>query len=208
MTTTPRRLLYFADPMCSWCWGFSPVISAIADRVAGDVALLLVLGGLSPGETRPLGEDARGSIREHWEHVHEASGQPFDPDFFARERFVYDTEPASRAVVAARRLDDSAALPFLAAVQRAFYAENRDVTDLGVLGDIAETEGFERDAFESELRSAAAHHDTQRDFGFSQLLGVRGFPTLVGHDGQSMHLLTRGFQPFEALEESLAPWLG
>ena len=22
-------LWYFADPMCSWCWGFSPVISEI-----------------------------------------------------------------------------------------------------------------------------------------------------------------------------------
>jgi hypothetical protein len=25
-----RQLVYFADPMCSWCYGFSPVIAAIA----------------------------------------------------------------------------------------------------------------------------------------------------------------------------------
>jgi protein-disulfide isomerase-like protein with CxxC motif len=29
---SPSRVLwYFADPMCSWCWGFSPVIGAIKE---------------------------------------------------------------------------------------------------------------------------------------------------------------------------------
>ena len=27
-----RNLVYFADPMCSWCYGFSPVITALAER--------------------------------------------------------------------------------------------------------------------------------------------------------------------------------
>ncbi len=26
------HLVYVADPMCSWCWGFSPVIDAIRER--------------------------------------------------------------------------------------------------------------------------------------------------------------------------------
>jgi len=37
------------------------------------------------------------------ERVRDASGQPFDFDFFARERFVYDTEAAARAAVVMRR---------------------------------------------------------------------------------------------------------
>ena len=28
------RLLYVMDPMCSWCWGFAPVVEALATQAA------------------------------------------------------------------------------------------------------------------------------------------------------------------------------
>ena len=40
-----KRLVYFADPMCSWCYGFSPVITAIAERFEDRMPLQLVMGG-------------------------------------------------------------------------------------------------------------------------------------------------------------------
>ena len=41
-----KRLVYLADPMCSWCYGFSPVIAAIAERFEDRMPLQLVMGGL------------------------------------------------------------------------------------------------------------------------------------------------------------------
>ena len=32
-----KHFLYVADPMCSWCWGFSPVIDKI-DETFGETA--------------------------------------------------------------------------------------------------------------------------------------------------------------------------
>ena len=41
------RLLYVMDPMCSWCWGFAPVVKALAEQAAVDgVPLQIVTGGL------------------------------------------------------------------------------------------------------------------------------------------------------------------
>jgi putative protein-disulfide isomerase len=41
------RLLYVMDPMCSWCWGFAPVLESLAEQAAAaGVGLQLVLGGL------------------------------------------------------------------------------------------------------------------------------------------------------------------
>ena len=41
------RLLYVMDPMCSWCWGFAPVLESLAEQAAAaGVSLQLVLGGL------------------------------------------------------------------------------------------------------------------------------------------------------------------
>ena len=135
---TPKcRLLYFTDPMCSWCWGFSPTIDELRREMGERATLSVVLGGLRPGVTDVLSGAEKGMIREHWQHVVEASGQPFDFAFFDRENFVYDTEPASRAVVVARRRDPSLAVDFLARLQRAFYAENRDITKSDELVDLA-----------------------------------------------------------------------
>jgi putative protein-disulfide isomerase len=34
-----HRFVYFADPVCSWCYGFSPVIAALAERFEGRLGL-------------------------------------------------------------------------------------------------------------------------------------------------------------------------
>ena len=122
------EMIYIADPMCSWCYGFQPVISALADRSATSLPLRLMMGGLRAGNQEPMGAADKASVRAAWTRVGAATGQPFDMNFFAREHFCYDTEPACRAVVSVRRLQPTFALPFMARIQQAFYAENRDMT--------------------------------------------------------------------------------
>ena len=60
--TAGKRILYIADPMCSWCWGFAPVIAAIGETFGGDAPLKLVVGGLRPGETRAMDGKSRLSL--------------------------------------------------------------------------------------------------------------------------------------------------
>ena len=86
-------------------------------------------------------------IRDAWTRVGAATGQPFDFAFLDREGFVYDTEPACRAVVTARRLLPRLALPFMGRISQAFYAENRDMTSADEIAEVAEEAGFDRDAF-------------------------------------------------------------
>ena len=60
------------------------------------------------------------------------------------ELYVYDTEPACRAVVAVRTLQPEKALRFKERVSTAFYAEGRDTTKPEVLADVAHEAGIER----------------------------------------------------------------
>jgi len=50
-TAAPSRahLLYVADPMCSWCWGFAPVIADICAAFGDRLPVRPVMGGLRPG---------------------------------------------------------------------------------------------------------------------------------------------------------------
>jgi putative protein-disulfide isomerase len=206
---TGPHLVYFADPMCSWCWGFSPVIEAITRRFGDALPVRLVLGGLRPGNTSAMTASDRAEISEHWEHVRAASGQPFDFSFFERVGFVYDTEPASRAVVVFRQQGMTSGLAALARIQRAFYAENRDVTAADVLTDLAMGLGMDEVGFRTQFNAAIVAEETAQDFALAQQAGIRGFPTLIAGTGdlRGYELVTNGFQQADRLIRALTAWL-
>ena len=202
------HLVYFADPMCSWCWGFSPVIEAIQERFGPSLPIRLIMGGLRPWTKEPMTAHDRSDVRNHWEHVHEASGQPFEFAFFDRERFVYDTEPTSRAVVVLRRRGMETGLAALRRIHRAFYAENRDVTDTDTLAALAAELGVDAATFRDEFESEAAMEETRADFAIAQSAGIRGFPTLIAGKGDDNQyaLVTHGFQPGGRIVPALKQW--
>jgi putative protein-disulfide isomerase len=202
-----RHLLYIADPMCSWCWGFSPVIESVRDHFGKELPMRLLLGGLRPGTTEPMGTGMKTEIKGHWKHVQQATGQPFDLNFFDREGFVYDTEPAAHAVVTVRRLESDLVFEFLKRVQEAFYARNRNVANSDVLAEIAEASGLDREAFAAEFETEEAVRDTWRDFETSRRLGVTGFPTLLaGSEESGYEIITAGYRPWEEMKEMIEEW--
>lgn len=141
------RLIYVMDPMCSWCWGFAPVAAAlIAQARDAGVPTRLVPGGLRTGGSA-LDSSTRKYILEHWQAVADATGQPFRFEGAMPDGFVYDTEPACRALVTARELDAERVWPLLALIQRSFYEQGVDVTIAPHLVDLAEQAGFDRTVF-------------------------------------------------------------
>jgi len=203
-----RHFIYFADPMCSWCYGFGPVMQALADHFEGRLPVRVVMGGLRAGNREPMRDKDRAYIRGAWKAVHEASGQPFDDAFFERETFTYDTEPACRAVVTMRRRAPAETLVFNRRVSSAFYAHNRDVTDDEVLADIAAEAGQDRASFLAELQSEPARNETFGDFLVAKQSGVEGFPVLAaGTQAEGFALVTQGFRPIDGLVEAIEDWL-
>src|SRR5580692_3269866 len=203
------HFIYFADPMCSWCYGFAPTVRALRRRYGDILPIRPVMGGLRPGTTEPMPEKARRGLVHHWEEIGALAGVPFDASLADREGFVYDTDPAARAVVLARRTSDEAALDYLAAAHRAFYAEGRDITDLAVLADIAASQGFDRAAFLTALADDGLKTETWHDYAIAQRAGATGFPTLIvgpNADG-SYALVTRGYQAAEPVMRGIDAWL-
>lgn len=193
-------LIYIADPMCSWCYGFGPELQALLDRYA-DQPLRLVMGGLRAYNTRPLNAAQRRAIAQHWSHVQHASGLRFDQALLMREGFVYDTEPPCRAVVVVRGADPALAWPLFKAIQHAFYALARDVTQADVLAAVyADTRAAYGDAqsmsaeqFAAALPSEAAKAATRADFTLAREWEVQGFPTLFAERDGHYALLASGY---------------
>lgn len=163
---------------------------------------------MRPGNQQEMDEPEKADIRGHWQHVHEASNQPFDYNFFNRDHFVYDTEPAARAIVVIRRQSMQLAIQALKEIQHAFYANNIDVTDIKELAAIAEKLGFNKDNFKQELLSEDTKDETWKDFAVTHNSGIRGFPTLIAgvNDDQQYTLITHGFQVSTKIIPILENW--
>ncbi len=201
------RLIYVMDPMCSWCWGFAPVMTALAGQAAErGVSLELRVGGLRR-ERVVMDQAGRQRTLSYWQAVHSATGQAFNLAQGLPEALVYDTEPACRALVAARGLDEARVWSLSLLIQQAFYEHGQDVTQPSVLVDLAEAAGLSRSEFAERYDDPATKAATAADFIWVENLGIAGFPTLLAeHEGQ-LALVTNGYQPLPALAPLLARWL-
>jgi len=196
---TTHALIYIADPMCSWCWGFSPVLEELIRRYHDRVSLQLIMGGLRPGNTERFDGSRRAYILRHWHEVHKRTGQPFNFEFQMGLTFTYDTEPASRATAVTRQLVSGKEWAFLKSVQEAFYVQNADVTKTEVLVNLAVKLGMDGALFRQTFQAPQMKPVIWEEFDQTRQLGVRGFPTLLGRQGQSVSTLMHGYQDLETL---------
>lgn len=205
--STPSILWYFADPMCSWCWGFTSVIEAIRSAYDEQFNIALMLGGLRPGTTEPMSTTTREEILHHWYEVQKMSGQSFTFEGAMPDGFVYDTEPASRAVLTVAELDSSRIFAYFKSLQSAFYVDQIDVTKAENLAELAGQQDLEAEQFLKHFHSEALKQKTQQHFAGARQAGVRGFPSLVLQNGRDFQFITKGYRPFDELKLLIDAWL-
>ncbi|GGI20478.1 DsbA family protein [Oxalicibacterium faecigallinarum] len=194
------KLVYVADPMCSWCYGFGKEMTQLM-LLRPDLDLEIVVGGLRAGATDVLDDEGKQFRLTHWRRVEALSGLPFNREgLIARKNFVYDTEPICRAVVAARLIaPEIDLLAVFRALQTAFYVDAVDTTDGRVLARFG-SEAMSRLGFPtdisffykvwSDVKTIAA---TKSDFSRAKALGVRSFPTLLLENAGEMRVISPGY---------------
>jgi putative protein-disulfide isomerase len=180
------KLILVADPMCSWCYWFGKEVAELHQAVP-ELALQVVVGGLAR--------------LDYWLRAEAASGLTFDREaFITNENLAYDTEPACRAVVTARRLAPKVdQLAILRSIQHAFYDDERDITKSEVLADVTAGTlsklGFATtpNEFLKVWQSAEAMAETRGDFLQARRWGISSFPSLLLEDGEELYSLAPGF---------------
>ena len=194
------EIVYVGDPMCSWCWGFAPVLASLRERYASHAWRLLV-GGLRPGvdQADQVDETMKAYLRKHWRAVKMRTGQPFDFAFFEREDFMYDTEPPCRAVVVLGAMDEGKEWSFFHTIQEAFYAKNQDVTNLESLAYLAGEWLEQVSIFSEHMKNEAWQRKTYAQFQEARDLGIRSFPSLLVKKGNLVMPVTVGYQAMEGI---------
>lgn len=200
-------LWYFADPMCSWCWGFSPVLEQIKSNYAERINIALMMGGLRPGTVEPISNTMREEILHHWRAVQKMTGQAFSFEGALPEGFVYDTEPACRAVIALAELKPEQLFSFFRSIQSAFYIDQIDVTKAENLAALAVDLGVTAEQFLVQFSAADVREKTRQHFQGTRQAGVSGFPSLVVQQEAEFQFIAKGYRPFDEIAPLIEVWL-
>ena len=190
------EVIFVGDPMCSWCYGFGPQLTKLRAELKG-VPFSMIMGGLRDGEI--FDEAKLKNHLKYWQAVHETTGLPFDATALSQKDFNYTTEPACRAVVTVRSLESSKEYSAYAALQKAFYAEGRDITHEEVIAEVIASIGFDIMAFSIMFRSDEMKKATAADKQKARTYGVSSFPTLIVIDRQGHLSQIRGYKKYEEL---------
>lgn len=199
------HLAYIVDPMCSWCFGFDPVLSAEVAR--RELRVELVMGGLAPDNHEPMPAEMQTYVQRAWHAVTERTGVEFNHEFWEHNTPRRSTYPSCRAVIAAGWLASDATTPhgnplwlreapgeMLHAIQRAYYREARNPSDLSTLVECAVEIGLDADAFEERLLAPEVELELQAHFARRERWGVSSYPSLafMGNDPARGHALASG----------------
>ncbi|MGB5831756.1 MAG: DsbA family protein [Thiohalocapsa sp.] len=178
------RLYYIHDPMCSWCYGFAPVLAALLQKLPPDIAVLPVLGGLAPDSNLAMPAAMRARLKQTWREIEQRiPGTVFNFDFWQHCTPRRSTYRACRAVLVARTRDPALGTAMTAAIQRAYYREARNPSDRDTLIELAAKLepclGLLAAPFAALLDAPETKARLFREIASTRALGVDSFPSLV-----------------------------
>jgi len=191
------QLIFVIDPMCSWCWGFHPVIKELREYHSKDFQYSLVLGGLRTKGQMAWNDSNKKYLAQNWHTVGKRTNQPFNFSLLNREQFDYDTYPACKAVVTVRELwGEDASFEYLERIQEAFYKKNIDIT---LIENLVTYIDKDKEEFLIFYRSKRAEILMKHDFSKARSMGANAFPSVVKIDKDGHMMCQNGYKTLDTI---------
>ena len=197
MPIPSTQLIFVIDPMCSWCWGFHPVIEKLRKDYSQQYTFSLVVGGLRTSGQMQWNEQSKTYLKQNWDAIQQTTGQTFNPTLLNLAHFDYNTYPACKAIVTVRELwGESVAFEYLTAIQSAFYTQSVDITSVDVLCSYIPQD---KEAFISFYQNDRAELLMQHDFSKARSMGANAFPSTVKIDKDGHMVCLSGYRDLESI---------
>ncbi len=174
-----HTLIYVHDPMCSWCWALRPALTALQARLPADIGFKRLLGGLAADTMQPMPEEMRANLQGTWQRIQQQLPHtPFNFDFWEHCQPRRSTYPACRAVIAARMLDSRMEDAMIHAIQRGYYTQARNPSDVDTLLAFAMEIGLDQEDFVAQLHAAETNQALQNELSRCSAMHIDSFPSL------------------------------
>lgn len=199
-----KKLIYFYDALCGWCYGFSPVIQELYQQASDSIAFEVVSGGMVLGEREgPIGEVAP-YIKDVYRQVEHTTGVTFGEPFLqgileeGTTRFSSWYPAVAMAIV--QDLQPGSDLAFACALQKAIYHDGKPPAEPDTYRTLAHSFDLDPEKFVLYLEQKMYHEKAQEQFDRTAKFRIGGFPTLVLELDDEYFVLTRGYMSLEVVQ--------
>lgn len=193
------NVTYLFDPLCGWCYGASPVLEQI--RQLEGVAVESIPTGLFAGEgARPMDSQFATYAWQNDQRIARLTGHPFSETYrrqvLGATDAMFDSAPATLAIVAVGLDDPTTEFAALKAIQHARYVDGQNNSDLDTVADILAAAGFTNAATRiqspDEALMAAYRAKLQSARKTMAQFEAVGVPTVIVGHGDERRLLPSG----------------
>lgn len=200
------RFIYIYDPLCGWCYGFTPVIQELQERSNGSMEFDILSGGMIVGDNRHTFSSVTAFIQREHTNVEAMTGVKFGHAFLEKllpSEEIMDSEKPSIALTVFKQYQPENAITFAHDMQVALNYQGQSLNNDSTYRLLIRKFSLPEDEFISRLHDEHYRYETHQEFQLVQNWGITGFPAAILDTGKQLYLCARGFTPLDRLEQTI-----
>lgn len=204
MINNKLEVIYVYDALCSWCYGFSGVMSKIYQDYKNDFSFEVISGGMILGDREGPISNSSELIKAHLPRVEETAGVVFGEGFWKvleeGTQFQSSEKPSIALSVFKSFLPEQAVL-FAADLQKAKYTDGIDLSADESYLPIINKYGINPEDFKQKLNSDEFKQAAYYEFALARQLQVSGYPAaFIKVDDRNFHMIAKGYADYETMK--------
>lgn len=203
-------LIYCYDAYCGWCYGFSKVISKVAEEFKEQLSYEVLSGGMILPEKPVHIKVSADFIAKAYPSVEELTGVKFGSDYLwhifnSEDSDWYpNSEKPAIAMCVFKEYYPDRVIEFAEDLQYSLHFEGRDLTDDEAYRHLLEKYSINTESFYEKLSSEEYRDMAHYEFSLVQQLKVEGYPTVfIQINDSKFHMIARGYTNEADLRERI-----
>jgi putative protein-disulfide isomerase len=200
------RFIYIYDPLCGWCYGFTPVIQELQERSNGNMEFDILSGGMIVGDNRHPFSSMTAFIQREHTNVEAMTGVKFGQAFLEKllpSEEIMDSEKPGIALTVFKQYQPENAITFAHDMQVALNYHGQSLNNDSTYRLLIRKFSLPEDEFISRLHEEHYRYETHQEFQLVQNWGITGFPAAILDTGKQLYLCARGYTPLDRLEQTI-----
>ncbi|CAN5393004.1 DsbA family protein [soil metagenome] len=200
------KIIYIFDPLCGWCYGFSPVIKKIHEEYKDKIDLDIISGGMMVGDRVGSVGAFADYILKALPRLEELTGVTFGESYLSqlkdRSLFLSSLKPCI-ALEVFKSFNEKEAIAFASSMQKAHYIDGKSLEEEAVYLELIEPYDIDSTEFLERLNSDEFKYETTNQFKMIQEWGITGFPAVILVKNEEFFLIAKGYVDFKNLQTTI-----
>ncbi len=199
------QIIYVFDPLCGWCYGFSPIIHKAYETYKEKADFKVITGGMVIGaQIGPIGKISQ-FLKGATARVTQRTGAVFSPLFLDTiltegTQILSSMEP-SIAVQICKVEKPDRVFEYLSELHKEIYMSGLKTAIPSDYNRLAKKMGFDQNTFIHQLGEETFKQMALSDFQEASTLGIDSYPALLIHKKGVIREIARGYLEWNELEK-------